>query len=897
MTSIKNLRNIFIEREFNLSNSNLDIHNNFQNFIESENFKDEKIGIVTKVKTMEGNTLTIGLKYAIDFKKSEDVINYVNHIKNRSSQIISWYSQDNIVSIIFIYSKISENDYTRIKTKILLKENKSNRNLLKINLPFNIPLNNKYKEWGHVTEEINGLLKIEGINFNPNLLDNIYILIKKTNKTENLVTFNNKNDNSVLFYFTDCLKQNQLIRYYNNKKFYIENESVLLYLNNNNKTDYIKKLKASTKNIITSKLMTLDIETYLNSNKEMHLYCVSTYDGSIKTSYYLNDYKNTNDLLNKMFRNLFVKANNGKYIYIHNSSEFDLIFILKHLVQLNYVEVNPVMRDGKFINLEIKYSAKNSNTLRYSLTLRDSILLLPSSLENLAKSFKVNTGKGIFPYSFVAENNLDYKGEVPLYKYFDNKKVSINDYNLYKDSFKNKVWNLKKETIKYCEQDTVVLFNVIENFGNQIFKKFKVSIYLTPTLPSLAFRIYRTQYLKSNSIPILTDKYYNDLVNAFFGGHCDVYIPSSSDKNIYCYDVNSLYPYAMKTSLFPTKLLTYFIGDISKDNYYNNLLLEKKVLGIFKVKVQAPLSLKHPILPIKTGDTTVYGVGTWTGWYFSEEINLAKNLGYNFEILSGYIFKGEYLFEEYVNTMNKMKENSEKNSPDYTIAKLLLNSLYGRFSMNPQLLNHIILDLNSKAYVDFINKIKFENIDSEIKLGSKVLISYYQNDTIIDSNLNVNIAIGLATSSYARIHMSQFKNNPNLNLYYTDTDSIYTDQPINSSLIDDKKLGYMKLEHILTDFVAIAPKVYGGITNNGLEFTKVKGFKDSVSLLQLKSLLSNKDKEGQLKLMHQKWINQTSNSLIKVKDSEYNLKPTTNKRELIFRNNFFVGTDNKVFKD
>ena len=49
--------------------------------------------------------------------------------------------------------------------------------------------------------------------------------------------------------------------------------------------------------------------------------------------------------------------------------------------------------------------------------------------------------------------------------------------------------------------------------------------------------------------------------------------------------------------------------------------------------------------------------------------------------------------------------------------------------------------------------------------------------------------------------------------------------------------------------------------------------------------------------MHQKWISHTSNSLIKVKDSVYNLKPTTNKRELIFKDNIFVGTKNKVLKN
>ena len=45
--------------------------------------------------------------------------------------------------------------------------------------------------------------------------------------------------------------------------------------------------------------------------------------------------------------------------------------------------------------------------------------------------------------------------------------------------------------------------------------------------------------------------------------------------------------------------------------------------------------------------------------------------------------------------------------------------------------------------------------------------------------------------------MSQYKNNPDYNIYYTDTDSIVIDKP----LPDDKvgnNLGKMKLEHIVT---------------------------------------------------------------------------------------------------
>ncbi len=55
---------------------------------------------------------------------------------------------------------------------------------------------------------------------------------------------------------------------------------------------------------------------------------------------------------------------------------------------------------------------------------------------------------------------------------------------------------------------------------------------------------------------------------------------------------------------------------------------------------------------------------------------------------------------------------------------------------------------------------------------------------------NINIAIASAITAYARIHMSQFKNNPSFaNLYYSDTDSVYFDGPLPDSFISTNELG------------------------------------------------------------------------------------------------------------
>jgi len=53
-----------------------------------------------------------------------------------------------------------------------------------------------------------------------------------------------------------------------------------------------------------------------------------------------------------------------------------------------------IIKDGKFVDITVKYKDK------YSIHFRDSYLMLPSSLKKLAKAFKVDD-KLIFPYKFL----------------------------------------------------------------------------------------------------------------------------------------------------------------------------------------------------------------------------------------------------------------------------------------------------------------------------------------------------------------------------------------------------------------------------------------------------------------------------------------------------------------
>jgi hypothetical protein len=127
---------------------------------------------------------------------------------------------------------------------------------------------------------------------------------------------------------------------------------------------------------------------------------------------------------------ILIRKYNGYKIYIHNLAKFDIIFLFKYLVKLGNLE--PIIHNDRIISVKVKFG-KNSE---YQIEFKDSYLLLLNSLAKLTKGFRVDTLKSVFPYLFVNENNLEYIGEVPDFKYFDDK-INLCEYNNYKNSFNN----------------------------------------------------------------------------------------------------------------------------------------------------------------------------------------------------------------------------------------------------------------------------------------------------------------------------------------------------------------------------------------------------------------------------------------------------------------------------
>jgi len=78
--------------------------------------------------------------------------------------------------------------------------------------------------------------------------------------------------------------------------------------------------------------------------------------------------------------------------------------------------------------------------------------------------------------------------------------------------------------------------------------------------------------------------------------------------------------------------------------------------------------------------------------------------------------------------------------------------------------------------------------------------------------------------------MSQFKNNPDFKLYYSDTDSAYIDRPLPKHMVSNSILGKMKLENICKKAIFLGPKMYYLETIDGNIIYKVKGLKHEIKL-------------------------------------------------------------------
>ena len=626
---------------------------------------------------------------------------------------------------------------------------------------------------------------------------------------------------------------------------------------NSIKSDFNSKLD---KGLPNTNIGVLDLETY-ESDSIGYCYAIgfmSSIDDKVKT-FYIDRDLDSNKLIHSCFSELLRPRYKNIIFYIHNLGRFDAPFIIKALSEFNQSDegkANPytfdcITRKRDILKLIIRRRIEGK--IR-RVVLHDSVGILPRKLRDLCKDFNVKTHKGFFPYNFCNKHSLFYVGETPNINYYndlldddellgkDKETIDRLREDKYKSIFKNN-WSLQEECINYLEKDLKSLYEVLIEFSKTLYMLFDVQMIENLTISGISMKIFFAKYYssKKNPLPLINNRlYYNDIHKAYYGGRVEVYNPTiEKNSTAYYYDVNSLYPFASIKNPLPGLQSTY-IETISKD------LDIKSLFGFFYCKVESG-NRYLGLLPYRTEkNSLLFPVGSWEGWYFSEEIKFAAQHGYKIRIIKGYRFNKSYnVFDDFVTDIYKIKSNP-RNKSEKTVAKLLLNGIIGKFGMDflkqiTQLLdkekyNKIAItrilrdsiEIDDNLYLDTYKP----SIDKDVCYSFDLDFAEVLNSENYDENIsggtykNVSITTAAAVLSYARIHMAKimlYILSKGGKIYYSDTDSIVTDLKLPQDLVDPTEIGKLKLEYEISTAYFIADKTYVIVTTEGIIIKKAKG--------------------------------------------------------------------------
>jgi hypothetical protein len=276
--------------------------------------------------------------------------------------------------------------------------------------------------------------------------------------------------------------------------------------------------------------------------------------------------------------------------------------------------------------------------------------------------------------------------------------------------------------------------------------------------------------------------------------------------------------------------------------------------------IDCPEDMVSPFLlhRVDRGKTSVLiaPVGKWSDWYFSAEIDHARSLGYVCTFVKGHHYSQSStdLFRKYVNEMYELKSSATDPLMRQT-AKLLLNSLYGRFGLNlgSQVemvcqseqsyaavhAKFVVTDEKTITWDDglaFVISHENELNEGFCKLHPQEAALHYAAIKKQQERAVFNVAIAAAVTAYSRILIDPFKRIPGNPCLYSDTDSVFLVKPLDSSFLGSE-IGLMKNEvapkgsgpeedslHYITSPVFAAPKVYTFIAPDGKAVVKFKGF-------------------------------------------------------------------------
>lgn len=713
----------------------------------------------------------------------------------------------------------------------------------------------KFSHLIHFFTEFNKL-----INSNPHYIfdPSVEFYLARLDNTDYIITvekirenirlkklFSNKG--TFLTKVRDSQDRDLLIREIKNKTLHFNKKNELILLEKKIQFSPISGFKSkNTCWLPHTPIGTIDLETFeddgLNKCYALGFY---TYKDECKV-YYINKDLDSVKLVHECFEELLRPKYKDILFYIHNLGKFDAPFIIKNLCLYNNTDQgkkNPyyfetITRDSDILSLTVK--RKVEGKVR-SIKIKDSVAILPNSLRNLGKDYKIEVAKSYFPYNFTKINTLFYIGQTPDIKYY--KDISLDEYReLYKE-----VWSLKDECLLYLKKDLISLFQVLNQANKGFHLLFNVQMTESLTISGISHKIYLQKYYDKEKSPlplILKREVWNDIHEAYYGGRVEVYNPRITGEVAYYYDVNSLYPYA---SLNPLPGL-----NCKYTEYLKSKPELKNLFGFFYCEVEAPRGKNYlGLLPYRTEKgSLIFPEGKWKGWYFSEELKFSAENHYQINVIKGYSFNKIYgAFTNFVKDIYEIK-SKPKNDTEKNLSKLILNSQIGRYGMdflksttklvNRKTLNEIsiskvvknVIEINDNTflvtYIPVINKEVVESFNIDIiKFLNSNNVKEYNSSKSFKS---VSISTAAAVISYARIYIGRVMLdviNKGGKVYYTDTDSIVTNIKLPDNLQNNQEIGKFKLEQTVSEAYFIGDKTYITKSIEDVITKKAKGVNSS----------------------------------------------------------------------
>ncbi|KAH7709254.1 DNA polymerase [Aphelenchoides avenae] len=296
--------------------------------------------------------------------------------------------------------------------------------------------------------------------------------------------------------------------------------------------------------------------------------------------------------------------------------------------------------------------------------------------------------------------------------------------------------------------------------------------------------------------------------DAYFGGRTGptkLCAKTTPGRKISYFDIQSLYPATnFYTEYCIGKAEVIVKGEAVRWTSPDELMYK----GLYKVLVVPPKDLRHPVLPVKFRQHLLFPLCRRCAIDYEKRTTrvLGPLVIGRLQAASGYPehIRTDAQREHFIRENERVygirldAQNIRKNKAKRQIAKLCLNSLWGRFSMRNNLAKTEII-----TRPDAFCKIAYDDRllwTAEMVSEEAVHVSYTHKKDFVEENSSSNIFVSLFTTSAARLqlykYMRQVADHPRSELLYTHTDSIIFEHPVDESPVQlGEYLGQMSDEY------------------------------------------------------------------------------------------------------